>query len=307
MTRLAVIGGSGFIGKHLVNRLATAGHHVRALGRSNSGGMAPLSGDREVEWLWGDFQNEALLRRAMEGAETVFQLVSTTLPRSSNDDPVYDLVSNVCGSLKLLLTVVECGVRKVVFLSSGGTIYGTPSILPIPEDHPLEPNCSYGIGKLAIEKYLKLFRALHGLDFAIVRLSNPFGEGQPLDRGQGAVSIFLNRVLHDAPIEIWGDGSAVRDYVYISDAIEGIVAAADREDGSRIYNIGSGIGHSLNEVIAEIEQVVGKRATVHYKGARTFDVPANVLCIDRARTELNYSPKVSFRDGICKTVEWLLR
>lgn len=305
MTHIAVIGGSGFIGSHLVRRLASTGSQVHALGLTQGGGDAASQADERVQWFRGDFRDDALMRSVMEGADTVFHLVSTTLPRSSNDDPVFDITSNVGGTLNLLRTAVECGVRKVVFLSSGGTVYGPPKFLPISEDHPLEPNCSYGVSKLAIEKYLHLFQAQHGLEYAVVRLSNPFGAGQPLDRAQGAVSIFLDHILREEPIEIWGDGSVVRDYVYISDAVEGIVAAAAHEGGRRIYNIGSGVGHSLNEVIAEIEEVSGKRANVTYKPARVFDVPVNVLSIARAQQELGYAPRVSFREGIRQTLDWL--
>ncbi|CAG9177772.1 NAD-dependent epimerase/dehydratase family protein [Cupriavidus respiraculi] len=305
MTQVAVIGGSGFIGKPLVRQLAEAGCRVHALGITPADcADADQQGDA-VRWFCGDFQDEALVRSVMEGADTVFHLVSTTLPRSSNEDPVYDITSNVGGTLKLLRVAVECRVRKVVFLSSGGTIYGPPQFLPITEDHPLEPNCSYGVGKMAIEKYLQLFHTQHGLEYAVVRLSNPFGAGQPLDRAQGAVSVFLDRILRKVPIEIWGDGSVVRDYIYISDAVDGIVAAARYEGGRGIYNIGSGVGHSLNEVIAEIERVSGEKATVVYQPARVFDVPINVLSIARAQQELGFAPRVPFREGIRKTLEWL--
>jgi len=305
MTQVAVIGGSGFIGGHLVRRLAAAGCRVNALGLTKAHYDERITPEQGVQWFSGDFRDEALMSSVMEGADTVFHLVSTTLPRSSNDDPVFDITSNVGGTLKLLRTAVQCQVRKVVFLSSGGTVYGPPRFLPITEDHALEPNCSYGVSKLAIEKYLHLFHAQHGLDYAVVRLSNPFGAGQPLDRAQGAVSVFLDRILREQPIEIWGDGSVVRDYVYISDAVEGIVAAATHEGGQRIYNIGSGVGHSLNDVIAEIERVSGKLASVTYKPARVFDVPVNVLSIARAHQELGYVPQVSFREGISQTLDWL--
>jgi UDP-glucose 4-epimerase len=299
-----VMGGSGFIGSHLIRALHRQGHEVLGYSRHRPGASAVSIGG-EVPWVVGDLANRALVADVLRGVDICFHLVSTTLPKTSNDDPVNDIQTNVCDTVALLQAAISAKVRRFVFISSGGTVYGVPKSVPIEETHVLEPTSSYGIGKLAIEHYLRLFHTLHGLNHVILRLSNPFGPGQDPNRSQGAVSVFLQRVLHNREIEIWGDGSVVRDYVYIEDAIRGILAAANHSGPERIFNIGSGTGRSLNELIEMIEVVSGKRATVRYLPKRDFDVPANILSLGLAARVLGYQPTISFETGLLKTLGWL--
>ena len=201
MARALVLGGKGFIGSHL----------SRALGA-----------EAQVFDKPQDFLDAAQLEPALANVEIVYHLISSTVPKSSNDDPVADLESNVVGTLRLLELCRRRQVRKVVFVSSGGTVYGVPRATPIAEDHPTEPICAYGIHKLAIEKYLHLNWVLHGLDYHVLRVANAYGEGQRTDTAQGAVAAFLERALHGKPVQIWGDGSVVRDYVYVGDIVEAL-------------------------------------------------------------------------------------
>jgi UDP-glucose 4-epimerase len=205
----------------------------------------------------------------------------------------------------LLEEAVRAGVRKVVFVSSGGTVYGRPQYVPIDEAHPTDPISSYGIAKLAIEKYLHLFHTLHGLDYAILRPSNPFGERQRVQASQGAVAVFLGKVLKGEPVDIWGDGSVVRDYIYIGDLIAALLAAQRYTGAMRIFNVGSGAGLSLNQLLDGIAQVTGRKAERRYLDARAFDVPANVLAVDRARQELGWTPATAFLDGLARTAAWM--
>lgn len=296
-----VLGGRGFIGSHLVTALAVAGWRVRSFDLPGTSALAPfatLGLDPRVEVLEGDFTCQDQVARAVEGCDVCFHLVSTTLPKTSNDNPAFDVESNLVSSIRLLQLATAAGVRRVVFLSSGGTVYGTPQLLPIPETHATEPECSYGIVKLAIEKYLELFRKLHGLDYVVLRLSNPFGEGQRLQASQGAVAVFLGKAMRGEAIEIWGDGTVVRDYMHISDAVEAIARAATADVQSRIFNIGSGEGLALNGVLDGIEHVLGQKTRRVYLEARSFDVPVNVLDIGRARRELGWSPRLNFLEGL---------
>ena len=188
----------------------------------------------------------------------------TTLPKSPNADPVFDVKSNVLGTVRLLTHAVKFGLKKIIFGSSGGTVYGAPAQLMIPETHPTNPVCSYGISKLAIEKYLGLFYHLQGLDYTVLRIANPFGERQRTQASQGAVAVFLGKVLRGEPVEIWGDGSVVRDYIYIADVVDALLIALEQTSSEHVFNIGAGRGHSLNEVLDGIEKVTGHLANRQY-------------------------------------------
>jgi UDP-glucose 4-epimerase len=235
----------------------------------------------------------------------LLHLVSTTLPKNSNDDPIYDVQSNVVGTLQMLQAMVARNVRKIVFISSGGTVYGIPKYLPIDEEHPTDPLVSYGITKLAIEKYLQLFERMHGIKTISLRVANPYGERQRVETAQGAVGVFLNCALTGKPIEIWGDGTVTRDYIHVSDVAEAFVRAVEYTGPKNVFNISSGSGTSLNELIAMLEEAVGKPIERLYLPARPFDVPVSVLSNDLARAELHWSPSVSMRDGIARTAEWM--
>ena len=294
-----VLGGNGFIGTNLVERLLADGSDVRVYDRG-ANRFGEVSG---AEQLRGELGNHGLIREAVRGVEVVFHLVSTTLPKTANDDPIHDVRSNLVDTLQLLESCVEAGVRKVVFASSGGTVYGPPRSVPIEEGHPNDPITSYGIVKLAIEKYLHLFHHLHDLDFAALRISNPYGPYQDPTGQQGAVGVFLQNALAGRPITIWGDGEVVRDYLYVADLADALVRASTT--GRGVFNVGSGHGVSLNELLESISAVAGERPQVRYQAARTLDVPANVLDIRRAREELGWSPRVGLDEGLQKTTSWL--
>ena len=301
MASCLVLGGAGFIGSHLAEALLQAGHRVRIFDRPHLDRLPDFLRRREFEVFTGDFLNPRALTPALEGSEIVFHLVSTTLPKTSNDNPVYDVESNVVGSLRLLELCRSQGVRKVVFASSGGTVYGVPRSVPIDESHPTDPICSYGIHKLMIEKYLQLNQRVHGLDYCVVRPPNLYGPRQRLDIAQGAVAVFLDRALRGKPIQVWGDGSVVRDYLYVEDAAEALVKAAAFEGEPRVFNIGSGVGTSLKQLIQEIEALLGRPVPVEYAAARTLDVPANVLDASLARRLLGWTPRTSLGEGLRRT------
>lgn len=300
-----VLGGAGFIGSHLAEALASSGHAVRVFDRPHLDRLPLFPADKGFEIFTGDFLNAPSLAPALRGTEIVFHLISTTLPKSSNDNPFYDVETNVLGSLRLLNLCREHGVRKVVFVSSGGTVYGPPRSLPVAESHPTDPICSYGIHKLAVEKYLQLAHRLHGLDYCILRPGNLYGPRQRLDTAQGAVAVFLDRALRGQPIQIWGDGSVVRDYVYISDAVDAILRAARSDGEPRIFNVGSGVGLTLNQLVAEIRKVLGGAVVVEHLPPRTVDVPANVLDATLARQHLGWSASTPLAAGLQRTCDWL--
>jgi UDP-glucose 4-epimerase len=303
-----VLGGRGFMGSHLVDALLHAGYRVRCFDRPH---VIPLGDDHlsnpNFALYEGDLTSESDVAEALEGCDICYHLVSTTLPKSSNADPFFDVGSNLLGTIRLLTHAVKAGVKKIIFISSGGTVYGVPAQIPIPETHSTEPICSYGITKLTIEKYLGLFKQLHSLDYTVLRIANPFGERQRTHASQGVVAVFLGKVLRGEPVEIWGDGSVVRDYIYISDVVNALLAVLDRTVNEHVFNIGLGQGHSLNEVLDCIERATGRPALRRYMHGRVFDVPKNVLSIERAKHSIGWSPKVSFEQGISRFANWLLQ
>lgn len=299
-----VVGGSGFIGSRLVAALAESGYAVRSFDRLDPRPeIARLS---RVEFMQGTIENEEELRRAVAGCDICFHLASTTTPKSSNDDPAFDLTSNVVATLRLLDACRDARMAKLVFLSSGGTVYGRALSSPIPESHPTDPLCAYGIGRLSIEKYLALYRWLHGLDCCILRAANAYGPGQRTGTGQGAIAAFLGRILDRQTIEIWGDGSVIRDFVHVDDLAQALVASIRYRGGAHVFNVGSGQGCSLNELLGELSTTTGRPLSVSYLPGRPFDVPVNVLDISLARDALAWTPKIGLPEGLRRTWTWLL-
>jgi len=302
--KILVLGGGGFMGSFLCDRLLAKGHSVRIFERPRVQPYRSFDAAERVEWMSGDFQSSADVAAAVAGCEAIYHLVSTTLPKGSNDDPIFDVESNLVGTLRLLECARQCGVEKIVFVSSGGTVYGTPLNVPIAEDHPTTPLVSHGITKLTIEKYLHLYHSLYGLEYVVLRVANAFGERQRPDTGQGAIAVFVHRALTGQPIEIWGDGSVIRDYVYVHDIVDAFVRALDHRGEHRLFNIGSGRGFTLNEVLAAIEAGVGCRVERRFLPARPFDVPISVLDVTRAARDLGWTPRFSLEAGLTRTIEW---
>jgi UDP-glucose 4-epimerase len=299
-----ILGGNGFIGSHLVDRLLAEGINVRVFDKYKEYYREPLAG---VEYCYADFGNRGLLAEALQDIDTVFHLISTTLPKTSNDDPVFDITSNVVETLFLLEQCVHRKIKKIVFISSGGTVYGIPKILPVPEDASTDPLCSYGICKLTIEKYLELYRHLYGLNYVIVRPSNAYGDRQKMSSIQGAIPVFLGKIAKGQLIEIWGDGEVVRDHIFVDDLVDAIYKAAILDTRSRIFNIGIGIGYSLNRIIAIIREITGIDPHVVYKEKRSFDVREIYLDITRSKNELLWQPATQLEAGIQRTWEFVRR
>lgn len=305
--KILILGGNGFIGRHLARALVSAGQEVRIFSRTGRAKINLLDLPVSVEWINGDFTNEADLFPALKNINTVIHLAATTLPSSSNLNIEFDIESNLIGTVKFLHLGKKAGIKKVIFASSGGTVYGNPRSLPIAEDHPTNPTCSYGITKLAVEKYIHLFHEQEGLDYQILRIANPYGPGQNPKRGVGAIANFSWKIINNNPIYIWGDGSTKRDYLYIDDLVAAFMKAfqAGVNESGNIYNIGSGVSYSLNEIIGAIEAIAGKKAIVFYEAKRSFDVKENRLDISAARSHLLWDPKINIIEGIKKTIHYM--
>lgn len=290
-----VIGGNGFIGSHLVDKLLADGYKVCVFDRQLELYRAPLP---SVDYHIGDFGNHTILANALKNTDIVFHLISTTVPKTSNEDVAFDVMSNVVESLYLLEQCIKEHVKKIVFVSSGGAVYGTPPIMPVSEESPTNPESSYGITKLAIEKYLALFNRLYGLDYAIVRPSNPYGPRQNIDGNQGVIAVFMGKIAKGQSIEIWGAGEAVKDYIFIDDLVDGIYRAAFRRTSAQIFNLGSGVGYTVNDLVRIITTVIGRQFTVTYRSKGLHDVSKIFLDITRAKRELDWVPKTPIDVGI---------
>jgi UDP-glucose 4-epimerase len=303
--KVVVFGGGGFIGSSIVDRLLDEGHEVRVFERSRVVPYRAFGLSERIEWMPGDMQSSHDLASAIDGMDAVLHLVSSTLPKNSNADTVFDVQSNIVPTLQLLDAMAARKVGRIVFISSGGTVYGEPRYLPIDEEHPTNPIVSYGITKLAIEKYLLLYERMYGIRPVILRVANPYGERQREETAQGAVGVFLHRALRRQFIEIWGDGSVARDYLYIKD-VAGAFAKALKYDGStRVFNISSGVGLSLNDLIVVLEHVIGRPIERRYLPGRPFDVPVSVLSNALAKKELGWTPTVDLPEGVAITAAWI--
>jgi UDP-glucose 4-epimerase len=299
--KVLVVGGSGFIGSHVVDQLLTCGHSVRVFDRQPERFRAPL---QEVDYRYADFADRMALVEALTGIDAVYHLLSTTVPGTADLDPKTDVQDNLIGTINLLDSMQRLGLSRILFLSSGGTVYGIPDTLPIPETHPLRPINSYGIVKATIEHYLEMYRRTRGLSPIIVRASNPFGPRQAHSGVQGVISTFLRRILEQQPLEIWGDGTVVRDYLEVGDLAQ-FCAIAGTVGKEGAYNAGSGQGLSLNEIVDAIRKVTHSEFRVVHRPGRAIDVPCSVLDCSRARKDFNWQCKTDFESGLRRTWEWL--
>jgi UDP-glucose 4-epimerase len=300
--RCLVLGGTGFVGSHIVELLKKTGHSVSLLARNPRCDWSPPS---EVECIWGDWNNAQQLERALVDSEVVIHLIGTTRPATSNTNMAADVQDNLASTLQLLEACRRQGVRRVVFASTGGAIYGIPQYLPIDEDHPTQPTSSYGIVKLAIEKYLHLFYYLHGLEYIVLRGSNPYGERQDLQGVQGVVGVSLGKMARGEPIELWGNGQVIRDYLYVGDLARAFQLAVESDLNHHVFNVGSGHGLSLRELIDEMQVVTGLVPQIIHQPGRSVDVPVNILDTQRIASELGWRPTVALRDGIKQTWDWV--
>lgn len=300
---VAVFGAGGFIGHHLVRRLAAAGVRCRAVSR-HPVESAALPG---VEPVACDFLDPAATAAALRGATTVVQLISTSTPALRNEFVLDDIRENVIPQVRFLQQCIELGVGRYVFASSGGTVYGPDVPTPTREDAPTNPICSHGLTKLAIEKYIQMYGHVNGLEYRILRLANPYGPGQAFRKSQGLIPAILERQRMSLPVTVYGDGSALRDYIYIDDVIDAIASATLSGGSPRlVLNIGTGQARSVLDVIASIEAATGRPIEREWVPARTTDVGISMLDPTRARELLGWEPVTPFDDGVRRTVAaWL--
>ena len=293
--RIAVLG-AGFIGKSLLRSWFGSANQVSVLDRN----PCPDEFRHSVQWNQGSFENSDDVLRTIARADIVFHLVSSTVPADLVDENK-EIMGNVVQSINLFRYCVQERVGRLIFVSSA-SVYGVSRELPIAETAATDPISSHGIHKLTIEKYASLYQYKHGLDCKIARLSNPYGWGQNPFGRQGFVSIVIGKLLAGEPVSILGDGNAIRDYIYIGDVVRACHLLAETSSAETIFNIGSGIGIAVNEVLAEVQGFVNVPIELRYTDSRKNDIDASVLNIARARQHLGFEPHVKFHDGLKATL-----
>jgi UDP-glucose 4-epimerase len=301
-----IYGGAGFIGSHIADELISSGFSITIFDKKNISkkNIEHLNG--KINYIEGDFNNEKDISKSLKNIDYVIHLVSSTLPADSNLNPFYDIETNLKASLHLFEECLKHNIKKIIFISSGGTVYGNPVHLPISEDHPTNPMTSYGIIKLTIEKYLGLYKELRGLDYKILRFSNPFGERQNPKLGQGLITNLLYRIKLHKKVEIWGDGSVVRDFFYIRDGAKAIKPAIEDRSDKHIFNISSGKGYSINRILDKFKNELGLKFEVNYKPGRIFDVKKNILDNSLAKKYLRWGPRTDINTALMNTWRYIL-
>jgi UDP-glucose 4-epimerase len=298
MEKCVILGGGGFIGANLAEKLLEFGYKVVIFDIKNfSKNNISLFIDK-LEIVEGDFNNPVDVEAAVANADYVFHLISTTIPSNSVLNPSYDIETNIIPTVNLLQYCSTSKIKKIIYISSGGTVYGIPEKLPISEGHNCNPLNSYGIVKRTIESYFKLYNKNWGVKCCVFRLSNPYGERQNPKNVQGVMAVFSYKSINNEALEIWGDGEVVRDYIYIGDVVTALMKSIQIDTPELIYNLGSGEGKSLNEIINALREKFNPKLKVKYLEKRNFDVPVNVLDITLLKRRFNWQPKVDFENGL---------
>jgi UDP-glucose 4-epimerase len=302
-----VVGG-GFLGSHVARRLALDGERVIVYSRAFNHWLeadAQRSGER-IELVEGLLPPGAGLRELVDAADVVYYMAGSSTPAMAQSDPGGSIASSVIPATALLDLMRTTGTRRVVIASSGGTVYGAARTLPTSEDHPTDPISLHGQNSLTIERYAAFFAERHGLEPLILRYSNPYGPGQLARRGQGVVAAWCEALAHEATITLYGDGHVRRDFVFVEDAALATTLVGARASGPVVFNVGSGRSHSLEELLALIQQVAGRQAVIHESAPRQVDVPATCLDCERIRAAVGWEPTTSIQTGLQASWRWAL-
>ena len=305
-----VTGGAGFIGSTLVDRLLDDGHHVEVIDNMSSGRLSNLKDAQDRHGARLSLRDLDIRDSEIGGVitsyspEVIFHLAAQIDVRRSVLDPIFDAEVNVIGSLNVLEGARTAGTRKVVFASSGGTIYGDVphDLLPVDESHPFQPVSPYGITKGVMADYFRAYERFHGLQTATCALANVFGPRQDPHGEAGVVAIFAKRLLSGEPCTIYGDGSATRDYIYVDDAVDAFICAA--EFGSGLYNIGTGVETSTEDLYLVLAKAASVDAQPDYAPERPGEIPRSALNASRARRELGWNPNVGVEDGARRVLDY---
>jgi UDP-glucose 4-epimerase len=305
VAKVVVIGANGFIGSHLVDALVEEGHEVTAFDRFRS--VQPSFATKNIRILSGDFLSRADLEDAVEGQDLVFHFLSSTNPATAQSDPTLDIRTNVAQTVELLEACVKAQIKHFYFASTGGAVYGPQKLSRFGEEDLTLPVSPYAIGKLSIENYLRYFDVVHGLSSTTLRISNPYGPRQKANRRQGLIPIVLRQILIGEPVVRFGDGSMIRDYIYVGNLVSMIARMVGSPRKFGTYNMGSGEGHSVSDVLDVIHRMTKRDFVVVEKPTPASFVGRVVLDTSRYAAEFGTVQLTGLDEGIAQTFEYMER
>lgn len=299
--KVCVTGGAGFIGSHVVDLLCKQ-HDVFIIDNLSTGKKENVN--KKAKFYKADLRNKEKIETIFkkEKPEAVFHLAAQINVRKSISDPIYDADVNVIGTINLLEACRNNEVKKIIYSSSGGAVYGEPKSMPLNENHPINPLSHYGASKYAVEKYIDVYRNVYGLKTVVLRYGNVYGPRQDPAGEAGVISIFIDKILKNEKLTVFGDGNQTRDFVYVEDVANANILALTNGDG--VYNIGTGMRISVNQIIKSLEEILSIKADVLYSKPIPGEVRHTYLDISKAKRGLGFTPRYSFEKGLELTVEW---
>jgi UDP-glucose 4-epimerase len=301
--KILVTGGAGFIGSHVVNAFIEDGHDVVIIDDLSTGRQSNLNPaakfyqidirDPQVEEIFRDERPDFITHHAAQMDV-----------RRSVADPLFDADVNILGSLKIIEYAKKYAIKKFIYISTGGAVYGEPEYLPCDENHPINPICQYGASKHTVEHYLYMYNVNYGLKYTVLRYPNVYGPRQDPHGEAGVVAIFCGKMLAGEQVTINGDGEQTRDYVYVGDCARANVMVADENKATGIFNLGSGKGTSVNEIFAGLRDVIGYKLAPLYGPAKVGETRFIYLSAEKAARELGWQPTISLEEGLKRTVDY---
>lgn len=299
-SKILLVGGSGFLGRSLAAGLLRQGWKVGVLDR-----VAPDIPGEQAESFVGEVRDTALLGRALARYPRAIYLAQEAGAAPAADQVPANFVRNLEMFLAVLHEACRADIQEFTLFSSGGAVYGEPTRLPVCEDDPKQPVSPYGVMKIAMEHYLQMTASSRGFRQLCLRPSNPFGPGQNFNGVQGLVAISMAKIARGEPVAMLGEGTAIKDYLFIDDFVDAVISLLEANHASGPFNIGSGQGRSVHEVIALVAQAVGKDAIVERQPAQSGDVQSSVLAIDKITSLTGWKPATTFEEGLAATWRWM--
>jgi len=298
-TKVLIIGAAGFMGRHITSAVIDAGHAIVGLDW-----VSPPPALSDIPWVKGSAFDDDTITQAATACSHVIFLGGGLRPASAQVSLAADIEAEVAGSVRVAEICAGLGVQQFIFASSGGTVYGLSGQHPTSEDAPTFPTNAYGYTKLMVEHALRLIAGKTAMKSVVLRITNPYGPGQIVKQSQGFIAAAIGAVTSGAPLPIWGDGSTIRDFIYVGDVARAFAQALTYEGGYLAVNISSGEGASLLQICEELGRIAGRKVDTRFEPARRIDLPVSILSNELALKELAWAPETTLEDGLRMTLEW---